>query len=203
MRLVAILLTLACAAAAHADPAAVVARVNGTPITEGQVNAVVKGVISGRATPPPSEEIAALSEAARESLIDLELLAQAAEKQGITITDAQVDAAIARSRARFQQPAQYDAAVQRSGLSREQLRADTRKTLLVDALLERVVWRDVRVTPEAVRQYYDQHRAKLGDKPFETLQPAIEATLLDTARDQARTTYVAALRKTATITRNP
>lgn len=201
MRALAALLVLSLAAPALADSATVVARVNDAPITEGQVNAVVKGVISGRKQPPPSEEIATLSAAALESLIDLELLAQAAQQQGVTISDAEVDAEIARARARFRDPKQYDQLVARSGLSREQLRADTRKTLLVDTLLTRVVWKDVHVTPEQVRAYYDEHRTQLGDKPFDTLRPAIERALLDEARDKARDTYVAELRKTARIQR--
>ncbi len=201
MRALALLFVLCLAGPAHADPSTVVARVNGTAITEGQVNAIVKGVISGRKQPPPSEEIATLSSAALESLIDLELLAQAAQQQGLTVGDAEVDAAIARNRARFKNPQQYDQLVARSGMSREQLRADTRKTLLVDALLKRVVWKDIRITPEQVRAYYDQHHAALGDKPFDSVRPAIEVVLRDQARDQARATYVAELRKTARIQR--
>lgn len=198
MRALAILLVLG-AAAAHAADSAIVARVDGTPITEAQVNAVVKGAISGRATAPTSEEIAALSDAALDSLVDLELLYAAAQRQGITVSDAQVDAELARSRARFAKAADYEAALKRSGMTPAQLKADTRKTMVVDALLERVVWKDVRVTPDAVRQYYDQHRGELGDQPFEKLQPAIERALRDDQRDAAQRAYLLELKKTAVI----
>ncbi len=177
----------------------VVARVNGTPITAAMVNQVVKGVIAGRPAPPSSEELAKLSDAARTSLIDLELLYQAAGAQGIRVSEAQIDAEIARSRARFPKPADYDAALKRSGLTPEALRAETRKTLTVNALLARVVWKNVRVAPEAAQGYYDANRAALGGKPFATLKPAIELTLRDEARDAAQAAYVAELRKSAKI----
>jgi hypothetical protein len=70
----------------------VVARVNGTPITVAMVNQVVKGVIAGRPAPPSSEELAKLSDAAQTSLIDLELLYQAAGAQGIRDREGQIDA---------------------------------------------------------------------------------------------------------------
>lgn len=192
---------LLAAGAALAAGSTVVARVNGAPITEAMVNAVVKDAISGSAVPPPSDEIARLSDAALESLIDLELLYGAAQKAGITVSDRQVEAEVKRYRDRFAKAADYDAALQRAGISAEQLRADTRKTLAVAALLERVVWKDVRLPPDAAQQYYEQHRAELGGKPFATLKPAIERSLLDERRDEARRAYLLELKKTAVIER--
>lgn len=200
MRRLALLLPLL-ATVAVADGETVLARVNGTPITAAMVNAVVKGAIAGRAETPPSEEIARLSDAALESLIDLELLYGAAQKAGIAVSEQQIDAQLRRDRARFAKPADYDAALARAGLSPAQLRAETRKSLTVGAFLEQVVWKDVRLPPDAARQYYDQHREALGGKPFATLEPAIERTLLDERRDQAQRAYLDELKKTAVIER--
>lgn len=194
-------LALLGAGAALAAGSTVVARVNGTPITEAMVNAVVKGAISGAKEPPPSDEIARLSDAALESLIDLELLYGAAQKAGVTVGDQQVDAQLARDRARFATPADYDAALQRAGMTAAQLRADTRKTMIVTAFLEKVVWKDVRLPADAAQQYYDQHRAELGGKSFATLKPAIEQSLLADKREQAQRAYLLELKKTAVIER--
>lgn len=199
-RLLLALLLLATAARAADE---VVARVDGVPITESMVNAVVKGTIGGRPQPPSSEEIATLSDAALDSLIDLELLYAAAQKQGIAVTDAQVDAEVARTRARFAKPSDYDAALARGGMTPAQLRADTRKTLVVNAFLEKVVWKDLRLAPDAAQRYYDQHRAELGQKPFATLRPAIERSLLADQRQQAQRAWLLELKKTAVIQRGP
>lgn len=197
----ALLAMLLAATAATNDE--VVARVNGVPITEAMVNAVVKGAIGGRSQEPSSEEIAQLSDAALASLIDLELLYGAAQQQGITASDADVDAEVARSRKRFAKPSDYDAALARSGMTMAQLRADTRKTLVVDAFLRKVVWKDVRLPPDAAQQYYDQHKTELGGKSFATLKPAIERTLLDDLRQQAQRAYLLELKKTAVIQHGP
>jgi hypothetical protein len=196
--LLAAVLAVQLAAAVRADDS-VAARVNGTPITTAMVNQVVKGAISGEAKPPSSEEIAKLSDAALDSLIDLELLAQAAQARHITVTDAQVDAEIARQKARFPNAADYDKAIAASGLSPEALRADTRKTLQVNQLLETVVWKDVKISPEQVRAYYDQHKDQLGGKTFDGIRPAIERALLEDARDTAQRRYVLELRSKAKI----
>ena len=189
-----------------AQPAAadeVAARVNGTPIDASMVNDVVKGVIAGRPQPPDSAEIARLSDQALDSLIDLELLYQAAQAQRLTVSEAEVDADIARSRQHFASDAEFAAALQRGGLTPEQLRADTRKTLLVSKLLTTVVWRDVQIAPDAPRRFYDQHRAELGaqadTQPFEKMEPSIRETLLENARDERERAYVADLRRNAKI----
>ncbi len=197
-----LLALLLCAAPALAGDE-LVARVDGVPITEAMVNAVVKGAISGRAQPPSSEEIAKLSDAALDSLIDLELLYGAAQKLGVTVSDAQVDAEIARTKARFANPADYDAALVRSGMTPAALRADTRKTLVVQAFLERVVWKEIHLPPNAAQQYYDEHRSELGGKPFSTLQPVIERSLLDDLHQRAQRAYLLEVKKTAVIQRGP
>ncbi|MDX2168379.1 MAG: SurA N-terminal domain-containing protein [Deltaproteobacteria bacterium] len=189
---------LALAGAARADDG-VAARVNGTPISTAMVNQVVKGAISGRPQPPSSEEIAKLSDAALDSLIDLELLAQAAQARGITVSDAQVDAEIARQKAKFASAADYDKAMAASGLTAAELRTDTRKTLQVNQLLDTVVWKNVTISPEQVRAYYDQHKDQLGGKTFDAIRPAIERALLEDARDTAQRRYVDELRSKAKI----
>ena len=193
-----------------AQPAAadeVAARVNGTPIDASMVNDVVKGVIAGRPQPPDSAEIARLSDQALDSLIDLELLYQAAQAQKLTVSEAEVDADIARSRQHFASDAEFAAALQRGGLTPERLRADTRKTLLVSKLLTTVVWRDVQIAPDAPRRFYDQHRAELGaqadTQPFEKIEPSIRETLLENAREDRQRAYLANLRRDAKIEKGP
>ena len=135
----------------------IVATVNGTPISDAMVRDVVKSLIVQRATPPSSDEIAQLSDTALDSLIDLELLYQAAQKEGLRVSDQEVQAEIARTKARVGGDAAFAAALKRSGLDEAQLAAETRKTMMVD-LVEKRLTKDVRVTPEEARRFYDEHR---------------------------------------------
>src|SRR5262245_11871220 len=77
---------------AFAQQPTVVATVNGTPITDTMVKEVVKSLIVQRDAAPSSDEIARLSDAALDSLIDLELLYQTAQKAGIKVSDQEVQA---------------------------------------------------------------------------------------------------------------
>ena len=71
------------------------------------------------------------------------------------------------------------------------------------AFLDKVVWKEIFLPPDAARKYYDQHEAELAGKSFETLKPVIERSLLDDLRQQAQRGYLLELKKTAVILRGP
>ena len=180
------------------------AQVNGTPITQGMVNQVVKSLLRERGATPSSDEIAALNDAALDSLIELELLYQAAQKAGVSVSDQEVAAEIARSKAQLGGDKAFAAALQRSGMTEAGLAADTRKTLVVDRFVDTRVVGNVQVTPDAVRRFYDEHRQELerdGVGSFDKARPLVEKTLLETERRQREQAYVDALRKSAHIER--
>jgi parvulin-like peptidyl-prolyl isomerase len=156
----ALLLASVVSAAAGTGEAEVVARVNGTPITQSTVNQVVKSLILARGSTPNSDEIGALNDAALDSLIDLELLFEAAQQASIQVTDQDVQAEIARGKARVGGDKAFAAALQHSGMTEAQLAADTRKTLMVDRFIEQRLTTDAHVTPDAVRRFYDEHHAE-------------------------------------------
>jgi parvulin-like peptidyl-prolyl isomerase len=140
-----------------AEPAA---RVNGVVITQDSVRDLVKSIISDESPPPSSDQIGRLFQHALESLIELELLHQEAVARGIKVSEKDVDAEIERSRKRFADAASFDAALRRSGLTPQGLRADTKKTLLANRLLEQVVWKDMPKPSDAeARKFYDQNVA--------------------------------------------
>jgi parvulin-like peptidyl-prolyl isomerase len=152
-----LLLPSVVSAAAAEGEAEVVARVNGTPITQSTVNQVVKSLILARGSTPNSDEIGALNDAALDSLIDLELLFEAAQQASIRVTDPEVQAEIARGKARVGGDKAFAAALQRSGMTEAELAADTRKTLMVNRFIEQRFTTDVHVTPDAARRFYDAH----------------------------------------------
>jgi parvulin-like peptidyl-prolyl isomerase len=151
---------LLAAAGQAADPAPddVAARVNGAIIHRDAVRAVVQALAEAQDTPPDGKQIERLTRDALDSLIAFELLYQESQKRGVAVTDADVDADVSRTKARFANADAYDSALQQRGLSAEDVRRDTRKTLAVNALLEQTAWRDITIPPEKVRRFYDENR---------------------------------------------
>lgn len=192
-----------CAIPGMAAEPQVVARVNGTPITDAMVNEVVKSLIVARGAPPSSDEIAQLSDAALASLIDLELLYGAAQQAHVRVSDQEVQAEIARSKARLGNDAAFAAALQRSGLTEAQLAVETRRTLMVDRFVEQRLMKDVRITPEAAQRFYDEHKQEFqrGSQvlTFEQARPAVEQALRESERRQRQEAFLVELRKTAKI----
>jgi parvulin-like peptidyl-prolyl isomerase len=153
------LLLTATRLAAEGEPEPV-ARVNGVVIRRDTVRDLVKSIISEETPPPSSEEIGRLFQHALDSLIDLELLHQEAVARGMRVSEKEVDAEIQRSRTRFADAATFDAALERSGLTKDELRADTRKTLLANRLLDDVVWKGLPpVSEQQARKFYDENVA--------------------------------------------
>lgn len=183
-----LLVLIPASAGADAD---VVARVNGVAITEESVNEVVKSIIVERGgTPPSSTEIAELNDAALDSLINLELLYQAAVQREIRVSDADVQAEIARSKARLGGDEAFDAALRRSGMDQARLVAETRKTLMVERLVDQLI-AGTQVTQEAVRRFYDEHPDEFrhGEQVHvRELVIPVPAQASSAERDQARQT---------------
>lgn len=138
--------------------AGVVATVDGTPILRKSLDEVVEATVSLSTIKLDNDQRQQLRRDALDSLIALELLYRASRAAGITVTDAEVDAAIARSRERFGSAEAFDQALRSRGLSAEQLRRDTEKTIAVDKYLEGKLWRGLEIDNDQVRKFYDGHR---------------------------------------------
>lgn len=136
----------------------VVAIVNGAPITRRAVLQVVDGLVAVGGPDADAATRARYAGNALESLIDLELLYQESQRRGIEVPDSAVDAEIARTKQHFGSPKEYGAALRAKGLSEADVRTETRRTMAVKRLLESSVWKEIRISPEQVQEFYDRHR---------------------------------------------
>ena len=136
----------------------VVARVNGTTIYRKDVKDVVQGILLMQDKEPDAASVGKLAEEALDSLIALELLYQESQRRGIKVSDADVDAEINRSKRQFPDAQSFQAAMKARGITENDLRRDTRKTMAVNRLLEGGIWKDVTVTPEQVKSFYDTNQ---------------------------------------------
>jgi peptidyl-prolyl cis-trans isomerase C len=143
----------------------VVARVNGTTIYRKAVREVVQGILAMQDAPPDDAAIGKLAADAIDSLIALELLYQESQAHQITVSDAAVDEEIARSKSHFPDGKTFQAALKARGMTEHDLQRDTRKTMAVNRLLEGGVWKDVRVSPEQIKTFYEQNHEEFKHPP--------------------------------------
>jgi peptidyl-prolyl cis-trans isomerase C len=136
----------------------VVARVNGTTIYRKDVKDVVQGILLMQDKEPDAASVGKLAEEALDSLIALELLYQESQRRGIKVSDADVDAEINRSKRQFPDAQSFQEAMKARGMTENDLRRDTRKTMAVNRLLEGGIWKDVTVTPEQIKRFYDTNQ---------------------------------------------
>jgi len=146
--------------ASAADPSAdeVAARVDGSIISRESVRAVVKALANAQETPPDAKRVEQITRDALDSLIAFELLYQESQRRGLSVSDADIDASVKHVRARFPNDEAYAAALKQRGMTPEDMRRDTRKTLAVNRLLEQTAWKDLQIKPEQIQQFYDQNR---------------------------------------------
>jgi hypothetical protein len=167
--------TLVCGTtrAAGADETTVMVLVNGTPITDTMVKDVVKSLIATHEGAPSSDEIAQLTEAAIESLIDLELLYDAAQAAHVQVSDEDVKREIAKSGPG--RATRLPRGARRSGLTEAELRRDAQDDD-IDKLVEQQLMKDVRVSPEGAA-LHDEHQSEFqrGGKLilFDQAKPAV------------------------------
>ena len=109
-------------------------------------------------TEPDAAGLARMADQALESLIDLELLYQEGQARGTTVSDTDVEAEIKRTQANFPSEAAFKAALKKHGTTLDELRSDTRKTLVVTRWLEGDALREIRVSPDEIRTFYGQNR---------------------------------------------
>lgn len=142
-------------AVAKTPTAAVAAMVNGQPIPmatyQAQLATAIASFSQQPGFDPKSAEgqaaLAALRAQVLDWLIDQALIDQAAAREGIRVTDAQVEAEV--ERVRGSNPSGFAAWLEQNGFTEESFRAQTRSDLLGAAMRDRVT-RDVPTRAEQV-----------------------------------------------------
>jgi parvulin-like peptidyl-prolyl isomerase len=155
----------ACAAPAAAQA---VARVNGTPITNEQLDRAFNDVlrerklnISRMQDPAKARE---LKRVALDRLIQEELFWQQAQKENLVVADAEVEKSYAESMSKFPSRQAFEVQLIRQGTDEKGFRSDIRRLLSADRYAERVVDQRTKVTDADVAAFY-RANAHLFEKP--------------------------------------
>lgn len=161
-----LLLLLLCALTAcsrdkdAADP--VLISINGRTVTVAQFKAEFAKTLSSEQSLTP-EEKAELERSFLVQIIDQELALGEAARQKITVTAAEVDAALAEYRQDYPNGA-FEEMLKERGITLEQWRKELEQSLLIEKLARQVVYPDVTVSAEEVAAYYEDNKADF-DRP--------------------------------------
>lgn len=136
-----------------------IAKVNGTPITSGQVELELRNVIAQYQNNVPPDQLQQLQPKLRtqalENLINTELLFREADRKGITPSSEAINTELDGIISRFPSPEAFQQQMTKVGISREQMVKDIEQQLKVTALVkEALVAVETTVTDEEVSQFY-------------------------------------------------
>ena len=90
-------------------------------------------------------------------LIDDKLVLSEAKRQGIKVTDKEIEAKLANLKKRFRNEEEFRAALSKQNVTLSELRDDIKSDLIKSKLVRAEVGWKIVITPRSVREYYDSH----------------------------------------------
>lgn len=100
-----------------------------------------------------------------DTLVAQTLLQQEAKKEGIAVTDAEVEQQIAALRSRFPDAEQFKKALASQGISEERLRQEMHREGAVQKLVAAKVFSSVNITDAEAKAFYDKNQDKMKQPP--------------------------------------
>jgi len=106
-----------------------------------------------------TEEERKLKESVLDSLIDFELLYQESQKEGITVDEKEVDDQLETLKKGFPSEEEFNRVMADLNFSQATLRSMTRKGLIVKKFINTHIAKEVTVSDEELKSYYDENAA--------------------------------------------
>ena len=138
----------------------VVATVNGHPIFQTDVDKAYTAQLASnpqQQVPTPDQADSLRLNIIHALILDA-IIDQRAAKQGLTATDAEVEAKLAEMKAPYTEE-QFQAKLKAANLTLDELKRDVRRSLTQEKLLNKEINSRITVTDSDVRNYYDAHKA--------------------------------------------
>ncbi len=140
----------------------VIARVNGTEITEADLMTefnILAGRMQGRV---PPERLAQMQEeilqGAMDNLIIKQLLLDEVDKEAVEVSEQEIDETIARYRQQIPPELSLEDQLTQIGMSKDEFRENIARDVRVNKLLEAKVGDPVDPTEEEIARFHEQHR---------------------------------------------
>jgi peptidyl-prolyl cis-trans isomerase C len=147
-------------AAPETKNSTVVARVNGTDITRGELDKAIQSATSrmmmnGQA--PQENQQSQMEKGALDELISEQLVIQKSAGIEVKNIEAQVDAKLAEIKKQFPNPEMFQEIMKSQGLDEATLRKKIAEGLRIEALIDRDVRSKITVTEADAHKFYDQN----------------------------------------------
>src|ERR1700735_2074538 len=139
----------------------VVATVNGQPIQRSEVEKFYRENLGNNKEQPTKEQAEATRLGILKSLIDDEIVQQAAKKMNLVAGDEEVDAKQAEMKAPYTQE-EWDKKLQASDLSLDELRVQIRRNLTAEKLLNKEVNSRINITDADVASFYNSNKTQFN-----------------------------------------
>ncbi len=152
-------------AAAQQDQGALVVRVNGVGIGQTRIDHTVDLLLRQRGLDAQAVGDDAGLEQLRSGVLDMliaqELLWQDAKRQGIEVSDEQLEQELAQLRASMPSEEAYTQRIREAGFSPESFAEDTRRRISARELVRQKIAPEIEVAQEEIEQYYQANREQM------------------------------------------
>ncbi len=185
------------AAPAPGNPEEPVAKVNGKPITRGQLDQVMASnlqMLQQRGMQVTPEQRLGYERQVLGKLVDQEILIQASSKTKLADADKKVDAEIARIRGSLPDPKLLEQQIKAAGFTMDQVRADILQKLTLQEFVEQEFAGKVKVPEDQIKAFYDQN-PQYFEKPAQVRASHILVAVPLGASDDVKMTKRAAIDK--------
>ncbi|MCX7590414.1 MAG: peptidylprolyl isomerase [Kiritimatiellae bacterium] len=147
------------------DPSEVLVEVNGAKFTRGEANIIVEARMSALKSRIPPERVESIRQRMLDHVTDQfvmrTLLLQEAQKLGITVTDAEIAAALEKIGEHLPAGRTVEEVMQNSPLGEERMRDEVRIGLTIDKLLDKTLASKIEVTPAEIEDFIQKNRDRL------------------------------------------
>jgi peptidyl-prolyl cis-trans isomerase C len=169
----------------------VVAEVNGAPILQGRIDKAAEAErarLAAEGTPIEADRELALRRDALDLVIAGELIYQAAQADGIDVTEEEIDLQLERARSQFADEEEFEHHLEATGASAETLRDEARRRLLMEKYVAAVTGGLEIGDDDARRIYEEQEDRFMGEEQMRVAQILIRVRPGDPAeqREEAR-----------------
>ncbi len=143
------------------DAGSAAAKVNGTVITRAQLERAVKALADRFGGQVPPEQMANMKQILRkqalESLINQQLLAQEADREGIQADKKKIDAQMKEISGRLPDAESFKKLLASMGITESQLRQDIGQDVKIEALLDKKVPQEQKASDKEIKAFYQDN----------------------------------------------